>query len=74
LEQLSSFIAALLSYPLTDRYGRKLYIVGSTTLFVIGVIIQVIKSHSLGAWYVGRIISGLGMGGQGVVIPMYSQR
>ncbi|OQE28399.1 hypothetical protein PENSTE_c003G01339 [Penicillium steckii] len=72
LEQLGSFIAALLFYPLTDRYGRKLCIIGSTALFVIGVIIQVIKTHSLAAWYVGHIVSGLGMGGQSVVIPMYS--
>lgn len=72
LEQLGSFIAALLVYPLTNRYGRKYAIVGSTALFVIGVIIQVINTRSLAAWYVGRIVSGLGMGGQSVVIPMYS--
>lgn len=72
LEQLGSFIAALLVYPLTNRYGRKYAIVGSTGLFVIGVIIQVINTRSLAAWYVGRIVAGLGMGGQSVVIPMYS--
>lgn len=72
LEQLGSFVAAMLVYPLTNKYGRKVCIIGSTALFVIGVIIQVNKTHSLGAWYVGRIISGLGMGGQSVVIPMYS--
>lgn len=72
LEQLGSFIAALLVYPLTNRYGRKYAIVGSTALFVIGVIIQVINTRSLAAWYVGRIVAGLGMGGQSVVIPMYS--
>ncbi|CAI7617688.1 unnamed protein product [Penicillium pancosmium] len=72
LEQLGSFVAAMLVYPLTNKYGRKVCIIGSTALFVIGVIIQVNKTHSLGAWYVGRIVSGLGMGGQSVVIPMYS--
>lgn len=72
LEQLGSFVAAMFFYPLTNKYGRKVCIIGSTALFVIGVIIQVIKTHSLAAWYVGRIISGLGMGGQSVVIPMYS--
>ena len=72
LEQLGSFVAAMLVYPLTNKYGRKVCIICSTALFVIGVIIQVNKTHSLGAWYVGRIVSGLGMGGQSVVIPMYS--
>lgn len=72
LEQLGSFIAAGCVYPLTNKYGRKLCIIGSTALFVIGVIIQVINTRSLAAWYVGRIVAGLGMGGQSVVIPMYS--
>lgn len=72
LEQLGSFIAAACVYPITNRYGRKFCIIGSTALFVIGVIIQVINTRSLAAWYVGRIVAGLGMGGQSVVIPMYS--
>jgi MFS family permease len=72
LEQLGSFIAAALVYPITNRYGRKRCIIGSTALFVIGVVIQVINTRSLAAWYVGRIVAGLGMGGQSVVIPMYS--
>jgi MFS family permease len=72
LEQLGSFIGAAVIYPLTNKYGRKPTILGSTALFIIGVIIQVIKTHSLAAWYIGRIIAGLGMGGQSVVIPMYS--
>jgi MFS family permease len=72
LEQLGSFIAALFVYPLTNKYGRKITIIGSTALFVIGVVIQVISTHSLAAWYVGRVVAGLGMGGQSVVIPMYS--
>ncbi|KAJ5103747.1 hypothetical protein N7532_004276 [Penicillium argentinense] len=72
LEQLGSFVAAMFFYPLTNKYGRKVCIVGSTALFVIGVIIQVINIHPLAAWYVGRIVSGLSMGGQSVVIPMYS--
>ena len=72
LSQLGSFIAAAVVYPLTNKYGRKLAILGSTALFIIGVIIQVINTHSIAAWYVGRIVSGLGIGGQSVVIPMYS--
>ncbi|KAJ5888469.1 hypothetical protein N7495_008510 [Penicillium taxi] len=72
LEQLGSFIGAAIVYPITNKYGRKYVIIGSTALFIIGVIIQVINTRSLGAWYVGRIVAGLGMGGQSVVIPMYS--
>ncbi|PWY85048.1 MFS quinate transporter [Aspergillus heteromorphus CBS 117.55] len=72
LEQLGSFVAALFAYWLTDKYGRKYVIIGSTGVFCVGVIIEVINTHSLAAWYVGRIIAGIGMGGQSVVVPMYS--
>ncbi|KAJ5684246.1 uncharacterized protein N7477_000591 [Penicillium maclennaniae] len=72
LEQLGSFIAAGCVYPLTNKYGRKICIIASTALFVVGVIIQVINTRSLAAWYIGRIVAGLGMGGHSVVIPMYS--
>lgn len=72
LEQLGSFVASLFAYYLTDKFGRKWVIIGSTAVFCIGVIIQVINTHSLGAWYAGRIIAGIGMGGQSVVVPMYS--
>ena len=72
LEQLGSFVAAACIYPITNKYGRKWTIIGATGVFCLGVIIQVINTHSLAAWYVGRIIAGLGMGAQSVVIPMYS--
>ncbi|KAJ5933358.1 hypothetical protein N7454_005687 [Penicillium verhagenii] len=72
LEQLGSFVGAALVYPITNKFGRKWTIIGATGLFCIGVIIQVNNTHSLAAWYVGRIVAGLGMGGQSVVIPMYS--
>ncbi|KAJ5239599.1 hypothetical protein N7468_004218 [Penicillium chermesinum] len=60
------------NHALNTRYGRKWTIIGSTELFIIGVIIQAINTRSLPAWYVARIVAGLGMSGQSVVIPMYS--
>ena len=59
-------------YPITNKYGRKYTIIGSTVIFCIGVIIQVCPTKSLVAWYIGRIVAGIGMGGQSVVVPMYS--
>ncbi|KAK4541038.1 hypothetical protein LTR36_008407 [Oleoguttula mirabilis] len=72
LEQLGSFLAAIIIYPLTNKYGRKYCIIGSAAVFCVGVIIQVSPSRTLGAWYFGRVVSGLGMGGMSVVVPMYS--
>lgn len=72
LEQLGSFLAAIIIYPLTNKYGRKYCIMGSAAVFCLGAMIQTINTRALGAWYVGRIIAGLGMGGMSVVVPMYS--
>lgn len=72
LEQAGSFFAALLTYPITNRFGRKWTIIGATFIFCVGVIIQVCPTKSIAAWYVGRFVAGIGMGGQSVVVPMYS--
>lgn len=72
LEQLGSFLACFIIYPLTNKYGRKYAIIGSSAVFMIGALIQTINTRSLGAWYTGRVIAGLGMGGLSVVVPMYS--
>lgn len=72
LEQLGSFVAAFATYPITNAFGRKWTIIAATTVFCVGVAIQVSPTKSLAGWYVGRIIAGIGMGGQSVVVPMYS--
>ncbi|KAF3765786.1 general substrate transporter [Cryphonectria parasitica EP155] len=72
LEQLGSFLAAFATYPITNAIGRKWTIIGATAIFCVGVVIQVAPTKSLAGWYVGRIIAGIGMGGQSVVVPMYS--
>lgn len=72
LNQLGSFIAAMLIYPITNKFGRKWSIIGSTAFYVVGAIIQVAPTHTLGAWYVGRFVAGMGMGGLSVVVPIYS--
>ena len=72
LEQLGSFVACFFAYPLTNMYGRKYLIVGSSAVFCLGVILETINTVSLGAWYTARFISFLGMGGQSVVVPIYS--
>jgi MFS family permease len=72
LEQLGSFVACFIIYPLTNKYGRKYAIIGSSAVFILGAVIQTINTASLGAWYTARFIAGLGMGGMSVVVPMYS--
>ena len=44
----------------------------ASVVFCIGAIIQVVNTHSLGAFYAGRVISGLGTGAATVLVPMFS--
>ncbi|KAN0079062.1 General substrate transporter [Elaphomyces granulatus] len=46
---------------------------GQTVLFlIVGTILQVVNSHTLGTFYVGRVVAGVGIGAATVLIPMYS--
>ena len=44
----------------------------AAVVFNIGAVIQTVNTHSLAAFYVARIISGLGVGIATTVMPMYS--
>ncbi|KAK6432576.1 hypothetical protein LTR95_011254 [Oleoguttula sp. CCFEE 5521] len=43
-----------------------------SSIFIIGVIIETINTHSRSAFYVGRVVAGLGLGRSSVVVPMFS--
>lgn len=40
-------------------------------VFSLGVVLEVIDTHSLPTFYVGRVICGLGIGGSATIIPIY---
>lgn len=42
-----------------------------SAVFCIGVLFEIINSHSLLVFYIGRIICGLGVGGSATVSPIY---
>lgn len=42
-----------------------------SVVFCIGVVLEVIDTHSLPVFYVGRVICGLGVGGSATIIPIY---
>ena len=71
LQQLGSFLACFVIFWITSQIGRKKAIAGSAAVFLIGCIIETIITHSLAAWYVGRILAGLGQGGISVVVPTF---
>jgi MFS family permease len=72
LQNAGAFIAALGVFPISERYGRKKTVIGACAVFCLGVLLQVIPSHSLVCFYIGRIISGLGLGASTSVVPSYN--
>ncbi|KAI0144534.1 putative MFS sugar transporter [Xylariaceae sp. FL1272] len=72
LLQAGAFFSCFFVWPFTARYGRRLSIVLASLIFNVGAIIQVINTRSLAAFYVARVISGIGVGMATVIIPMYS--
>ncbi|EEY17167.1 quinate permease [Verticillium alfalfae VaMs.102] len=72
LLQAGAFFACFFVWPFTARFGRRWSIVLASIIFNIGAVIQTINTHSLGAFYAARVISGIGVGMATVIIPMYS--
>ncbi|KAF4969975.1 hypothetical protein FSARC_2877 [Fusarium sarcochroum] len=73
LLQAGAFFACFFVWPFTARYGRRLSIVLASFIFNIGAILQLFyPNNSVGTWYAGRVISGIGVGIATVIIPMYS--
>lgn len=72
LQQAGALVASICIAPITERVGRRPAIMGACAIFCIGVVMQVVPSHSLPVFYVGRVIAGLGLGGATTVVPIYS--
>ena len=72
LQNAAAFLSAVSCFPLSERFGRKRSIMAAMVLFWIGVILQVVPSHSLVCFYFGRIVAGLGLGCATTVVPTYN--
>ncbi|KAL9071523.1 MAG: hypothetical protein Q9157_005437 [Trypethelium eluteriae] len=72
LQQLGGFVGCFLVWPMTNALGRRRSLMVSSVTFCIGALIQTINTHSLPAFYVARVIAGLGLGSATVVVPMFT--
>ena len=72
LQQLGAFVACFAIWPVTHKLGRKYAIVICSLIFIVGALIQTINTHSTTAFFIGRVIAGIGLGGSSVVVPMFS--
>ncbi|KIW29925.1 uncharacterized protein PV07_05710 [Cladophialophora immunda] len=70
--QAGAFFGCFFIWPLTGWLGRRWGFIIASVVFCIGCILQVVKSHSIGVFYAGRVISGLGTGAATVLVPMFS--
>lgn len=65
-------MACFFIWPITHKLGRKYSIAICSLVFIVGALIQTVNTHSTTAFYVARVIAGLGLGGSSVVVPMFS--
>lgn len=72
LLQAGAFFSCFFIWPFTSKFGRRPSLVLASTIFCLGAIVQTLNTHSLGAFYAARVVSGVGVGMATVVIPMYS--
>ncbi|KAF8324695.1 sugar transporter [Cantharellus anzutake] len=72
--QGGAFFGALFSIPATARFGRKLTLLVSDAIFCVGAILTTVAGPGqtgLNEIYVGRVISGVGIGAISAVAPAY---
>lgn len=65
-----TFFGSLIAAPAGDKIGRRWGLIYSCTLFIIGVVLQVI-AESMPLFVVGRGIAGFGVGMLSTLIPLY---
>lgn len=69
--QAGCFFGALAGFPIPDIIGRKWSLIWSSVMIMIGVAMQSAASGHLEAMYIGRLVSGFGVGCASVVNPIY---
>ncbi|KAK8004562.1 cytochrome c oxidase [Apiospora arundinis] len=69
--QAGCFVGAIAAFWLADKIGRRWSLIGSAAMTLSGVIMQAAASGHLEPMYIGRFISGLGVGCSSVVNPIY---
>ena len=72
LQVLGDFVSCLYAWYVTEKLGRRKGVLIFSTVFMVGVILQVAPTHNLGAWYFARVVSGLGQGGLMIIVPIFS--
>ncbi|KAL0265020.1 hypothetical protein SLS55_000977 [Diplodia seriata] len=67
--QAGAFFGSIGGFFIAESFGRKMVILVSGLIFTVGVVLQMLGI--LGALYGGRVLTGLGVGGSSMIIPIY---
>ncbi|KAL6233383.1 general substrate transporter [Aspergillus navahoensis] len=70
-QQAGALLGCLLIWPVANTLGRRKALTLCSAIFCIGVLFEILASHSLPFFCAGRIIAGLGVGGSATVAPTY---
>lgn len=62
---------ALVLSKVGDMRGRRVGIMFATTIYVVGIIVQIASQQAWYQYFIGRIISGLGVGALSVLCPLF---
>lgn len=63
-------IGGLAFSKLGDTIGRKLALISVTVVYIVGILISITSMHAWYQYFIGRIISGMGVGGIAVYSPL----
>ncbi|KAL4791206.1 general substrate transporter [Aspergillus venezuelensis] len=69
--QGGAFFGVMMFYYFNERFGRRVALIAAGCVFNLGVVMQVACHGNIPVFYVGRFVSGLGIGGTTFVIPQY---
>jgi MFS family permease len=71
--QAGCFAACLVTFWFADKFGRRLSLLGTGALALIGVVFQAASAAhgNLAVMYVGRFMAGLGVGSASTLTPLY---
>lgn len=65
------FFGALFMFFSLELLGRKMTVIISDVIFLVGAVMTIAATHQLGLMYAGRLLTGLGVGGIAAVSPLY---
>ncbi|GAB7358845.1 hypothetical protein MBLNU230_g4068t1 [Neophaeotheca triangularis] len=66
------FFGALFMFFSLELLGRKMTVIISNAIFIVGAILCTVPTDQLGLVYAGRLLTGLGVGGIAAVCPIYT--